>query len=309
MTPSLPPPPENYVNKRSAGLIPRLKAIQEDNISFNTHIQTYGTGWSIAGMTAYFFGIPLKSATSAHGNEYGDVSKYFLPNATSIIEILEEAEYEVTFVSGYDTVFAGYNKLISTHSKGKNLDRTYFMQNIPIDENNKAPWGYSDAFIFEQTIDILKNYKITEKPFALILKTSDVHPPTTKGHIEKFDNDLADFIADILALDFEDTTIIIIGDHLYMESEIDGIELTNRSIYNCFINPAIIPPSDNTQLRTFGHVDIAPTILEAIGCKLLEGKFGLGVSLFRDIPTLLEDDIEQYQEQIKKQSKFYNSFF
>jgi len=54
---------------------------------------------------------------------------------------------------------------------------------------------------------------------------------------------------------------------------------------------------------------MAPTILESIGVKLPERRFGIGSSLFSAQPTLLEKySVEKYKAEINKRSKLYDSF-
>lgn len=302
-------------------VIPQLKKLQQENVSFGDHIATPGTGWTIAGVTSYFFGIPFKVPFG--GNDYG-AAEHFLPDATSIIEIMEDAGYTTTFISGWDTVFSGYNKLISTHSRGENLDQAFFGKQGNSWEEFAGAWGFSDSFIFSEARKIFAISLAQKKPFALIITTIDTHPPSGFSE-EKFKkyNDIRDaylslddqiyrFVQDIRVMDDENTSIIIIGDHLSMQNDIADKYLApnndKRTIYNCFIN-SVQSQFQPQKSRLFGSVDMAPTILEAIGCELPNGRFGLGVSLFSNNPTLLEQNKDRYFEEISKRSELYEQFF
>lgn len=301
-------------------LLPHLKKLQQKNLSFDSHISTPASGWTIAGVTNYLFGLPLK--LPFHGNDYGN-AKHFLPSASSIIEIMENAGYTVSFVSGWDTVFSGYDKLIATHSHQRNIDQKYFEEQGYSLKDNAGAWGFSDTFVFSETKKLFETYQKQKKTFALILKTSDLHFPS--GFAEEgfdkygdirdaylsFDYHLNNLVHDLMAMDKDNnTSIIIIGDHLSMQNDVYSTHLLpnedKRTIYNCFINPAKMPIKTTTVL---GSVDIAPSILEAIGCELPNGKFGLGVSLFSDKANLLEQNKDMYFEEIGKRSSFYNTFF
>ena len=57
-------------------------------------------------------------------------------------------------------------------------------------------------------------------------------------------------------------------------------------------------------------MDMAPTILEAIGAVLPKHKLGLGTSLFSREKTLIEKlGEEALNEELKKKSDFYKSLF
>jgi len=300
-------------------LTPQLRQLQQENVSFDVHLQTPGTEWTIAGITSYLFGIPLKLHFSA--NNYGLV-KSFLPKATSTLEIMEDAGYTISFVSGWETIFSGYANLISSHSSGENFDQIYFEKQGYSMDKHAGAWGFNDSLVFSKAESLFASYQAKGKPFALILNTIDTHPPSgfSDENFKKY-NDIRDaylslddklytFVQNILAMGDENTSIII-GDHLSMQNTVSDAYLIpnneKRAIYNCFINPYTSPKKNEP--RIFTGVDIAPSILEAIGCELPNGRFGLGVSLFQENLTLLEQDKDKYIEEIVKRSKFYNTFF
>ena len=69
-------------------------------------------------------------------------------------------------------------------------------------------------------------------------------------------------------------------------------------------------PDKPGQKRLFASWDFAPTILESMGAVIPDRRFGLGVSLFADRPTLFEKyGREKYEEEAPKYSKLYASFF
>ncbi|MGN1079355.1 MAG: hypothetical protein ACI4TE_04195 [Alphaproteobacteria bacterium] len=80
----------------------------------------------------------------------------------------------------------------------------------------------------------------------------------------------------------------------------------NRTIYNNFINAE----KEFSNLdRSFTAMDIGPTVLELLDFRLNKGGLGLGRSLLRDEPTLLElYGKEALEKELLKKSKEYNDF-
>ena len=79
-----------------------------------------------------------------------------------------------------------------------------------------------------------------------------------------------------------------------------------RTIYNCIINSAVEPVS--TTNRTFSTIDMYPTTLAALGCKIDGDRLALGTNLFSNRETLLEEyGYETTCDEISKRSSFYNS--
>ena len=88
---------------------------------------------------------------------------------------------------------------------------------------------------------------------------------------------------------YEDTTIIITGDHISMAAEyINSTYDKNyeRTVLNAFIHSAVQPT--NHKNRIFTSFDMYPTILAALGVKVEGDRLGLGVNLFSGEKTLAE---------------------
>ena len=107
---------------------------------------------------------------------------------------------------------------------------------------------------------------------------------------------------------YENTTIIISGDHLgmqtsYYDEKIGGTNY-QRTIYNTFINPAISTShSKNRQFTTF---DMYPSTLAALGVEIDGDRLGLGTNLFSGKKTLVEQygGIENLDSELSKRSAY-----
>ena len=97
---------------------------------------------------------------------------------------------------------------------------------------------------------------------------------------------------------FNNTTIVITGDHNYLDALLNNFITRNsdlgkkeisesRRFLDIIINP--VPELNGVnQIRKFSSFDVMPTVLEALGNKI-EGKgIYLGRSLFSEEPTLVE---------------------
>ena len=88
---------------------------------------------------------------------------------------------------------------------------------------------------------------------------------------------------------YENTTIILSGDHLTMDSDFcENIdEDYQRSTYNAILNSPILPVHEKN--RIFTTMDMFPTTLASLGAVIDGDRLGLGTNLFSDKPTLAEE--------------------
>lgn len=304
-------------------LMPNLDKIQKANTAFYGRRQVYGTGWTIAGITASLFGMPL--IIPFEDNSYANFADNFLPKATGILEVLEHHGYNISFVQGSGIGFGGLKMLIDSHSSNCTVnDYTYYTNKGYDVAKYQSVWGFSDKFVYDRVKEKISEYE-GPSPFCIFISTIDTHAP--EGHftpcIPKKYNDFRDILraSDCVTSDFlnwlkaqkfyKNTTIVLVGDHLMMRSNFTDKFLEkdyhHREALNMIINPRIKPQKAN---RIFATFDIAPTILESLGANLPEHRFGLGVSLLSNKKTLLEEiGEEKLNKELMKSSKIYNSFF
>jgi phosphoglycerol transferase len=303
-------------------LAPDLKELQDRHLSFKRQAQVHGAGWTIAGYTAYLFGLPLKLPLSIMKRDHNDYSRYgtFLPGAVSLLEVFEKNGYDFQVIMGSDSAFGGRRNLFKTHAPGARIfDREQFLAGPHEAGDLSSPWGFGDSFLFREARAIVKSAAERQRPFLTIIQTVDSHIG-----LDSYENDAeywrrtdrlsAAFARWLEEQDFyRDSVVLIIGDHLYMGQYCAKVELppiSRRGIFNAFLNTGLQPEHPAPQGRLFSSFDLAPTILEAVGAVLPEGRFGLGVSLFRDIPTLLEEHgYERLNEELQKRSRLYDSFY
>ena len=284
--------------------------------------QTAGGGWTIAGHVNVEAGIPLKVPIG--GNNYGQ-NGTFLPGVITIGDILEKLGYNQEFIAGSNTQFAGSNVFFTTHGNYEIKDINYYYQTKELPEGYYVNWGFEDEKVFQFTKDALVQLASEDKPFNLTLRTADTHYPdgyvtekTPKKYKTSYENaisfsstQIVEFIKWIQKQPFyENTTIVINGDHLTMNKEIlKDVPEIQRKIYFTIINPANKFDKKRLYDRYYTLYDLFPTILEALGYDIKGDRLGLGVSLFSDQETLLEQyNLNVLDQHLKQASSFYNKF-
>ena len=165
----------------------------------------------------------------------------------------------------------------------------------------------------------------TGKPFNFTTLTADTHFPDgyeCRLCEDKYENQYANVLAcsSKQVYEFinwckeqpfyENTTIVLSGDHLTMDPEfLEGIDENYvRTTYNCIINSAIEPKSETN--REFGTFDMFPTTLAALGATIEGERLGLGTNLFSAEQTLTEKyGFDKLEEELSKRSDFYIDTF
>ena len=304
-------------------LIPEISKLAKENLNFSNTSQLggaytlYGTTWTVAAMSAQTAGVPLK--LSIDDNALSEYS-IFLGGAHSIGEILEDNGYHNFLLLGSDAVFGGRKNLFTQHGNYEIWDFESAMAENKITE--KIWWGYSDDNLFEFAKEKILKLSEQDEPFNFTMLTVDTHFPDGyqcedcpdkwgeqyKNVISCSSKKVGEFIEWIKKQDFyENTTIVIAGDHLSMQSdffELEEGQEYEKKVVNLIINPAI--EAENTA-RVYSTFDLYPTTLAALGATIEGGRLALGTNLFSEELTLIEKyGLEYVNNELMKISKFYN---
>lgn len=309
--------------------IPELYNLAQNNTSFSQSdnipgINTVaGASWTMGAIVAQTSGIPLN--LPVNGNEMSNYSS-FLPGAYTLNDILHENGYYQSFICGSNAEFGGRKKYFEQHNVDAIFDYISAQSDDIIPEGyHDNWWGMEDFNLYEYAKQRLLIDSQKEQPFALFMLTVDTHhidgnicEYCKESNPEQYLNvyncaskQINDFVNWIKEQDFyENTTIVIAGDHLsmdysFMERNID-IENYGRKIYNCFINSAVTTKNSNNRVAT--QLDMYPTVLASMGCKIENNRLALGVNLFSDEPTLTEKyGFNNFNLEISKKSNFYDN--
>lgn len=314
----------------SYSVIPELEQLATENINFSHNEKiggytiAYGTGFTSGGLVAYTAGIPLITpATLKNSNSYMGNGRY-LENAYTLGDILEKEDYNLEIMMGSDGNFGGRTQYFTTNGNYKIFDLNYAIEAGKMTEDEKVWWGFEDDRLFEWAKEEATELASKEEPFNLIIHTADTHfvdgylsdlaevrYETQYENVHAYASKLADdFVKWVKEQDFyENTTIVILGDHLGMQSEFYAEHVDEeyeRTVYNTIINSAIEP--QNTTNRKFTTMDMYPTILASMGVQIEGERLGLGTNLFSGEKTLVEElGYDYVDKELRKKSDFYNN--
>lgn len=308
--------------------IPGLTSLAEEHTSFSNTDKLGGfhcankTGWTMAGILSTSAGI---SWCMPAGEQNMSKHTIFAPNLITIGDILEEEGYTQEFLCGSNAKFAGRDVFFRSHGDFEIFDYYTAIEQGYIPEDYFVWWGYEDSYLYQIAKDEALRLAKGSEPFNLTLLTVDMHP--TDGYIcdlcgDEYPEQLANVVAcaDRQIIDFvdwcreqdfyEDTLIVITGDHPRMDTAlVSGIDLYDRTVYNCFIN-ADATKEYRTNNREYTHMDIFPTVLSGLGYEIEGDRLGLGTNLFSDKPTLAEElGYEYLNRELGYYSEYYKTHF
>lgn len=313
-------------------LMPHLTKYAEENIHFSSAdnlagaIEVEGTGWTIAAMVAQMSGVPLSLPIGNNG--YGRFAE-FMPGITSLGELLEKEGYVNEIVMGSKSDFSGIDTFYTQHGNYEIFDYNSAVEAEYIEEDYYRFWGYEDNKLFEYAKEEIRQLESTGQPFNVMVNTIDLH--TTNGYwcteceknhssddkgkymdiINCQDRQIYEFVEWCKTQDFyEDTVIIIAGDHLSMAPivrEEMAPEDYERTTFHVIINSDLQADSQKTQHREFTTMDMFPTILASLGCEIEGERLGLGTNLYSDKMTVMEElGKDVFMDEISKNSNLYN---
>lgn len=318
-----------YADEKNGGafkenVIPELTKLAQKNEDFsgkskklNGGYSMPGTTWTMGAMFAQTSGLPLK--ISIDGNKM-DTQESFFPGIVTIGDILEDAGYSQTLMIGSDATFGGRRLYFTDHGNYDIFDYNYAAQQGMLSDEYPVWWGYDDQKLFEFAKEKLNELSAQDEPFNLTMLTVDTH--FEDGYVcdkcdDKFgDNQYAnvmacsskqvkEFVEWVKQQDFyEDTTIVISGDHPTMDSDFceNVDENYGRRVYTAYINASDSPKSSMT--RTYTTFDNFPTTLAAMGVTIEGNRLGLGTNLFSSEQTLSERyGLETEEKEMKKNSE------
>lgn len=296
-------------------LVTYLRQLKLKSTYFTDIRQVKGTGWTIAGATAVFCGLPLvtpsSSSKSSQGNSMSKMDSFY-SGAICMSDLLYKEGYKMVSRRGASLKFAGTDKLYRTHhfEDIKGFDE---LQSTLKDKSYQTSWGLYDDTLFDIAFNDFKKLSSGKRKFALFISTMDTHHPF--GHISKScqnnfyqdgsnsmldavycsDELIAKFIKKIQDSPYGKNTIVVVAsDHLAMHNlAIDTLNKGERRDQFMIIDPRI---TDERKIDTTGSMlDIGATLLPFLGYNatlglsrnLLGGEKSL-VSSFADFDDQLD---------------------
>ena len=302
--------------------VPNLEDIALENINFSNNdkiggaLEVFDTEWTKAALISHTASVPLKFS-------FDKSNIMSLPGAYALGDVLKDNGYNNYFMIGSDAKFGGRAEYFKTHGDYDIYDYNYAIDKGYIDSDYYVWWGYEDLKLFEYAKEKILLASEENKPFNFTMLTVDTH--FTDGYmdsscddvfIDKYansfycsDTKIYEFIEWLKSQDFyKDTVIVITGDHLTMQNNFYDYNADyTRTIFNTFINSSILPINEKN--RMFSTLDMYPTTLAALGASIEGNRLGLGVNLFSNEKTLIEEYGYDYiNKEIAKNSKYYEKY-
>lgn len=307
---------------QSTSIIKNLDKLAKENINFSAtnnvggFYTLNGTTWTSSALLALTSGVnykfPIIPEDMKNRTEFAE-------NVVSIGNILDSFGYNQMFLCGSDGDYAGRKSYFQSHGNYEVYDYYSAIEDGYIDEDYYVWWGFEDEYLYEIAKDQLTDLNSKNEPFNLTMLTVDTHfyegyecglcdktiKDKTTRVVDCADRQIKNFIDWCKEQEFfEDTVIVITGDHLRMDRMlVEGAE--SRTCYNVFINSQINDKT-YTKNRIFTSLDMFPTIVASLGFEWGIDRLGLGTNLFSGKQTIAEElGLEKFEEELSKRSQFY----
>lgn len=287
-----------------------------------------GSTYTMAGIFTQSCGLPLKvDLGEEFTDQRGSFNKMntqdsFFSGVTALGDILDGEGYNQAFLLGSDATFGGRRLFLSEHGGFEICDYKWAVEEGLIPRDYYVFWGYEDEKLFSYAKKKVREMAAQEEPFNFSLLTVDTHfedgyrcglcRDDFEGNqyanaMACSSRQVAAFVRWVQQQDFyENTTIVINGDHLTMDSDFcAGVPASyDRRTYTAYLNAAC-EPADPGRVRQYTTLDNFPTTLAAMGVSIDGDRLGLGTNLYGERDTLLEEHgMEELSALLSKKSSF-----
>ena len=291
------------------------------------------TNWTIGSIVATHCGIPQKpigiidtqkmKLNRNKPNKFGFAMKNFLPNAYCLGDLLKASQYKNIFINAVDLNFSATGLFFVQHGYDEVIGKKYFEKSHYDYDSYTWGGGPNDSVLMDLAKEKIAELNKNNDKFNITILTTDTHDPgfvdnkcdtktnTNLSRLTKAmictSETLYKFIKYIQDNYSDNTTIVILGDHIY-PGELNVNNLNNtaeRTLYNRIISKDF---SINRDL--INHYDLFPTILNLLDFSFKNNRLGLGYSVIKDT------DISNYnsyfknlEENIQNKSDRYVEFW
>lgn len=286
-----------------------LAQMKEDALNFTAVRQAEATGWSMAGIVASQCGIPLVPNGFRARNNFHGVEDY-LGAHRCLGDVMKAAGYELEFIMGGDMKFAGYGTFLKQHGFDQQLGLKHFQQTYSEDLLKVANinWVLDDQLLFEEALNRHAGLLDSAEPFGLFVETITTHGDIAYASRECMKDGIAQQTRDVASVlvcfgeqvvgflndiktqqGSRPLKIVILSDHLAHDERFKKL-LPIEARANTVM---MIDVDTNGQIidKQGAMFDVYPTLLDwlQLSPEGTKTRAGLGVSLFSDAPTLVEE--------------------
>lgn len=286
----------------SGNLIPNMSSLEPEGVSFEGYVDMLPMRPTIPSYFAKNCGIPTRTSNMSIYHRWAKETDYTqFPNAKCVFDILKDNGYHTFYMMGAHLTDEGAASFFEAHPTDLALGRKELKEMGASQKGSIYMIPDSEMYgLAEKLLSDAQNF-----PFGLYIVTGGTHG-SRKGTYYTEDgcqNTFGDFRDSISCLDkktydfvkwcqaqpwYKDTVIYLIGDHLMRDTELNVFSDEAKKYPQRQVVAFMLSSSADAKTikRKYTQVDFAPTFLESLGfvCPAL----GLGRSLFRDEPTLVE---------------------
>ncbi|SHL56508.1 phosphoglycerol transferase [Fibrobacter sp. UWT2] len=310
---------KEHGGNQDINLIPEITELAQQNLSFGRIKKNIGGGFDAIGSSSTFGAMITRSLGIP------DIANYkktpILHHYKSLYKILNNNGYKQIFIQGNSGFYNGFRNFMTDQKINEVYGPDDLIQRLNLDTTNltksKLFKSVHDKDVFKAANQILDTIS---EPFTLTFFTIDTHSPhgfydpnciksldeknedeLLKASVRCASRELSKFLVSIKAKPFyENTSIIIFGDHLFMGTRlVKGFK--NRKWINIFINSPKAPTSN--EVRLFSDIDMFPTILSTMDFNINGDRLGFGTDLFSSQKTLVESiGLDSLNKEINKMS-------
>lgn len=280
-----------------------LAELGQHGLVFEGIRQIDNTGWTMAGMIASQCGIPLMPAGLLHDSQFEPLDQV-VPGVDCLGDLLSQQGYQLSYMGGASSSFAGKGKFYRGHGFNKVEGRETLAARLE-DPEYLNSWGLYDDSLYDFTVEEIRRLDTDEGPWALVNLSIGTHPPygfpahsCTERQGEHDGVDILysvecgawlarSLIERLYAEGLLDNTLVVLAsDHLSMKASTwDQLILSPRANTFMMLGKNVPPRHFQVEAST---MDLLPTILEGMGFDIERHRAGLGVSLLSGQPTLVE---------------------
>jgi phosphoglycerol transferase len=313
-----------YTQPRAADapLLPQLTRLQDDFQTLGELHNLSGASWTVGGLFTTLCGVPLQPIGLMSHNSL-EYSRRFFPGGRCLTDLMAEAGWDISFYGGASLKFAGKGRFLADHHVARRFGAEEWRQQgvaVPT-----AGWGLLDSDLVDRAWADMQRPRQGDAPRLNLLLTVDTHGPAgapdagcndaakpdpwddeaapaqvMRQALRCTDHVVATLVTRFLAQrDGRPKVVWIQGDHLNPEpllsSELQP-EPQGRTVFHALArydaDGRALPVPDLQ--RRFTHVDVLPTLAEAVGLqwRTAPHRLGLGVSLLAEPrqATLVEQE-------------------
>ncbi|WP_457418757.1 sulfatase-like hydrolase/transferase [Roseateles sp. P5_E7] len=316
---------QGYTQPRDtqAPLLPQLTRLQDDAQTLGQLHNLSGASWTLGGLFSALCGVPLQPVGVMSRQSY-EYASHFYAGGHCLTDVLAEQGWQLSFYGGASLKFAGKGHFLQDHGVARRFGAEQWRQaGLPVPTQG---WGLLDSDLARQAwADMQRPRRADEARMSVVL-TVDTHGPAgardrgcetasaraadededdvpvelMRGALRCTDRAVAQLVQRFVAQrDGRPKVVWVMGDHLnpapLLNADLQPA-VGGRTVFHALerydADGRLLPGAD--QQREFTHVDVLPTLAEAIGLRWAPQahRLGLGVSLLaEDRPaTLIESE-------------------